>query len=175
MQTAQHVSSYTVPAVQGFFRSIALSHGSSLQDTLRLLTLWFDYGHWPEVYEASIEGVRTIDVNTWLQVIPQLIARIDTQRQLVGRLIHQLLMDIGKAHPQVRGIFYSCNSVEVIFTFHFTLQALIYPLTVASKSALQARHNAANKILKSMCEHSPVLVQQAMMVLSGIQLRRVVY
>lgn len=143
LQTAQHVSSYTVPAVQGFFRSIALSHGSSLQDTLRLLTLWFDYGHWSEVYEALVEGVRTIDVNTWLQVIPQLIARIDTQRQLVGRLIHQLLMDIGKAHPQ----------------------ALIYPLTVASKSALQARHNAANKILKSMCEHSPVLVQQAMMVI----------
>nr|WIM49540.1 HIF1a pathway protein [Daphnia magna] len=140
--TAQHVSSYTVPAVQGFFRSIALSHGSSLQDTLRLLTLWFDYGHWPEVYEALVEGIRTIDVNTWLQVIPQLIARIDTQRQLVGRLIHQLLMDIGKAHPQ----------------------ALIYPLTVASKSALQARHNAANKILKNMCEHSPVLVQQAVMV-----------
>ncbi len=44
------------------------------------------------------------------------------------------------------------------------LQALIYPLTVASKSALQARHNAANKILKNMCEHSPVLVQQAVMV-----------
>jgi len=109
---------------------------------LRLLTLWFDYGHWPEVYEALVEGVRTIDVNTWLQVIPQLIARIDTQRQLVGRLIHQLLMDIGKAHPQ----------------------ALIYPLTVASKSALQARHNAANKILKNMCEHSPILVQQAVMV-----------
>lgn len=100
-QTAQHVSSYTVPAVHGFFRSIALSHGSSLQDTLRLLTLWFDYGHWSEVYEALVEGVRTIDVNTWLQVIPQLIARIDTQRHLVGRLISQLLMDIGKAHPQV--------------------------------------------------------------------------
>ena len=65
-----------------------------IPDTLRLLTLWFDYGHWPEVYEALVEGVRTIDVNTWLQVIPQLIARIDTQRQLVGRLIHQLLMDI---------------------------------------------------------------------------------
>lgn len=43
-------------------------------------------------------------------------------------------------------------------------QALIYPLTVASKSALQARHNAANKILMSMCEHSQVLVQQAVMV-----------
>ncbi|XP_066992513.2 serine/threonine-protein kinase mTOR isoform X2 [Anabrus simplex] len=135
-------SVFTVPAVEGFFRSIALSHGSSLQDTLRLLTLWFDYGQWPEVYDAIVEGIRTIEIDTWLQVIPQLIARIDTPRALVGRLIHHLLIDIGKHHPQ----------------------ALVYPLTVASKSASSARRNAANKILKSMCEHSPVLVQQAVMV-----------
>ena len=68
---------------------------------VRLLTLWFDYGHWPEVYEALVEGIKTIQIDTWLQVIPQLIARIDTPRQLVGRLIHQLLTDIGKHHPQV--------------------------------------------------------------------------
>ena len=68
---------------------------------IRLLTLWFDYGHWPEVYEALVEGIKTIQIDTWLQVIPQLIARIDTPRQLVGRLIHQLLTDIGKHHPQV--------------------------------------------------------------------------
>jgi FKBP12-rapamycin complex-associated protein len=75
-------------------------------------------------------------------VIPQLIARIDTTRPLVGRLVHRLLIDIGKQHPQ----------------------ALVYPLTVASKSASQHRRYAANKILKSMCEHSPNLVQQAVMV-----------
>uniref|UniRef100_H3BAC3 non-specific serine/threonine protein kinase n=1 Tax=Latimeria chalumnae TaxID=7897 RepID=H3BAC3_LATCH len=132
---------YTVPAVQGFFRSIALSRGNNLQDTLRVLTLWFDYGHWPEVNEALVEGIKTIQIDTWLQVIPQLIARIDTPRALVGRLIHQLLTDIGRYHPQ----------------------ALIYPLTVASKSTTTARHNAANKILKNMCEHSNTLVQQAMM------------
>lgn len=159
-----------MPAVEGFFRSIALSHGSSLQDTLRLLTLWFDYGQWPEVYDAIVEGIRTIEIDTWLQVglyglllctsmrltvcmyvnvllmlvqvIPQLIARIDTPRALVGRLIHHLLIDIGKHHPQ----------------------ALVYPLTVASKSASLARRNAANKILKNMCEHSSLLVQQAVMV-----------
>lgn len=76
------------------------------------------------------------------QVIPQLIARIDTPRTLVSRLIHHLLMDIGKHHPQ----------------------ALVYPLTVASKSASLPRRNAANKILKNMCEHSASLVQQAVMV-----------
>ncbi len=75
-------------------------------------------------------------------MIPQLIARIDTPRHLVAKLIHHLLTDIGKYHPQ----------------------ALIYPLTVASKSSSTARLAAANKILKNMCEHSHVLVQQAIMV-----------
>ncbi|XP_050539572.1 serine/threonine-protein kinase mTOR [Daktulosphaira vitifoliae] len=138
----QYVARFTVPAVEGFFRSISLSHGSSLQDTLRLLTLWFEYGQQPEVYEAIVDGLRSSQINTWLQVIPQLIARIDTPRTLVSRLIHHLLIDIGKHHPQ----------------------ALVYPLTVANKSASMVRRNAANKILKTMCEHSPNLVQQAVMV-----------
>ncbi|XP_055588723.1 serine/threonine-protein kinase Tor [Uranotaenia lowii] len=135
------IRQYAVPAVQGFFRSINLSQGNSLQDTLRLLTLWFDYGQYPKVFDALIEGMRMIEINTWLQVIPQLIARIDTPRNLVGELIHQLLNDIGKCHPQ----------------------ALVYPLTVASNSASSARRQAAHKILGSMGEHSPTLVTQAIM------------
>ena len=43
--TSQMISKYAVPALKGFVRSITLSKGSSLQDTLRLLTLLFDYGH----------------------------------------------------------------------------------------------------------------------------------
>ena len=34
----------------------------------RLLTLWFDYGHIPEVHDAVTEGIKTIDIDTWLQV-----------------------------------------------------------------------------------------------------------
>jgi FKBP12-rapamycin complex-associated protein len=48
------------------------------------------------MYEALHEGVRTIEVDNWLQVIPQLIARIDTPRPLVGRLIHQVKIFIDK-------------------------------------------------------------------------------
>lgn len=104
-----------------------------------------------------------------VQVIPQLIARIDTPRALVGRLIHQLLTDIGRYHPQVSlltlllTVFHKLKQT-VLITFLFVPQALIYPLTVASKSTTTARHNAANKILKNMCEHCNTLVQQAMMV-----------
>lgn len=66
---SQLISRFTVPALEGFIRSINLSHGNSLQDTLRLLTLWFEYGQWPEVYEAIINGIRLIEINTWLQVL----------------------------------------------------------------------------------------------------------
>ena len=62
------LNKYCVASVSGFFRSIALSKGNSLQDTLRLLTLWFDYGMWPEVYEALTDGIKTVQIDNWLQV-----------------------------------------------------------------------------------------------------------
>ena len=64
---AQHI----VPAVYGFFRSIALARGNSLRDTLRLLTLWFKYGHQQDVQVAINEGFSSVIIDTWLQVIPQ--------------------------------------------------------------------------------------------------------
>jgi len=39
---------------------------------------------------------------TWLHVIPQLIARIDTNAVLVQKLIKRQLVEIDKRHPQVR-------------------------------------------------------------------------
>ena len=56
----QMISKYAVPALKGFVKSITLSKGNSLQDTLRLLTLLFDYGHQSDMYEALHEGMRTI-------------------------------------------------------------------------------------------------------------------
>ena len=55
----------------GFLRSIALSPGNSLQDTLRLLTLWFTYGYQLGVNLAISEGIHTVNVDVWLEVIPQ--------------------------------------------------------------------------------------------------------
>ena len=131
---------YVVPAVQGFFKSIALSMGSSLQDTLRLLTLWFAHGGSPEVNSAVTEGFGAVSVDTWLEVIPQLIARINQPNTRVRQSIHNLLADVGRAHPQ----------------------ALVYPLTVAMKSAPNTRRSrSAMQIMESMRQHSARLVEQA--------------
>lgn len=136
------INSRTILAIEGFFKSISLSNGNALQDTLRLLTLWFDHGHHQTVYDALFEGIRQIDIKIWLQVIPQLIARIDSPRSLVAKLVHILLIDIGKLHPQ----------------------ALVYPLTVATKSSFATRKNAANYILSTMCTHSQNLVNEAVII-----------
>ncbi|EXX76507.1 Tor2p [Rhizophagus irregularis DAOM 197198w] len=138
----QEVLRYVVPSVQGFFKSIALSRGNCLQDTLRLLTLWFKYGYQEEVCNAIKEGFSNVNIDTWLEVIPQLIARIHAPNQQVRRLIHDLLAEVGKEHPQ----------------------ALIYPLTVASKSPSSYRQTAAESVMDKLRAHSAVLVDQALLV-----------
>ena len=133
------IQDHVVPAVQGFFQSIDLSSTSSLQDTLRLLTLWFAHGGDQDVNTAVIEGFSLVSVDTWLEVIPQLIARINQPNARVRQSIHRLLADVGKAHPQ----------------------ALVYPLTVAMKSNVTRRSLSASQIMESMRDHSHKLVEQA--------------
>ncbi len=131
---------HVVPAIRGFFKSISLSAGSSLQDTLRLLTLWFAYGGNQDVNAVVVEGFASVSIDTWLEVIPQLIARVNQPNTMVRKAIHHLLGDVGRAHPQ----------------------ALVYPLTVAMKSVQQSRRaKSASQIMDSMRQHSAKLVEQA--------------
>jgi serine/threonine-protein kinase mTOR len=133
------VLEHVVPAIRGFFKSISLSKSSSLQDTLRLLTLWFNHGGDYEVNAVVTEGFSSVSVDTWLEVIPQLIARISQPNARVRASVHRLLAEVGKAHPQ----------------------ALVYPLTVAMKSNVARRSQSAAHIMESMRLHSSKLVEQA--------------
>ncbi len=133
------ILNHVVPAIKGFFKSINLSNTSSLQDTLRLLTLWFAHGGHAEVNQAVIEGYSQVPINVWLEVIPQLIARINQPNTRMRGSVHRLLSEVGKAHPQ----------------------SLVYPLTVAMKSTTVRRANYATQIMDNMRLHSPVLVEQA--------------
>ncbi|KAK2737357.1 phosphatidylinositol kinase- protein kinase tor1 [Myotisia sp. PD_48] len=130
---------HVIPAIRGFFRSIGLLSTSTLQDTLRLLTLWFSHGGDVEVNDVVIEGFSTVSIDTWLEVTPQLIARINQPNLRVRTAVHRLLAQVGKAHPQ----------------------ALVYPLTVATKSNVVRRSQSALTIMDSMRQHSPRLVEQA--------------
>ncbi len=137
--SSNNILNHIVPAIHGFFKSIALSSTSSLQDTLRLLTLWFMHGGRHEVNSAVNEGISTVSIDTWLEVIPQLIARINQPISKVKDSVHNLLCEIGRAHPQ----------------------ALVFPLTVSMKSEVARRSKSAGQIMESLRQHSPKLVEQA--------------
>ena len=129
-------------AISGFIESITLSLDTNLlQDILRLLTLWFTHGSNKDVNYVLKSGVMRIPIKTWMQVIPQLIARIDMPDRSERDLIHQILNDIGREHPQ----------------------ALIYPLSVAERSSDGNRGDYAGKLLDLMREHTPQVVQEGIM------------
>ncbi|KIK61711.1 hypothetical protein GYMLUDRAFT_42743 [Collybiopsis luxurians FD-317 M1] len=136
------LANHAVQAIEGLFQSISLRNQDALQDTLRLLTLWFKFGSNENVTNAMTQGFAKVGIDTWLHVIPQIIARIQTPNMLVRRTIHNVLINIGKHHPQ----------------------ALIYPLTVASKSSSETRADAAITIMNEMRDHSLEIVQQALVV-----------
>ncbi|KAF7308846.1 Serine/threonine-protein kinase TOR [Mycena kentingensis (nom. inval.)] len=136
------LAAHAVQAITGFFRSISLRNAEALQDTLRLLTLWFQFGIHKDVSLAMNKGFSEVGIDTWLDVIPQIIARIQTPYANIRQDIQHILLAVGNAHPQ----------------------ALIYHLVVASKSSSKVRQSAAEEILQTMRQHSAALVSQAVLV-----------
>ncbi|KAK6202747.1 1-phosphatidylinositol 3-kinase [Scheffersomyces amazonensis] len=136
------VQRHVIPSIKGFFHSIALSNSNSLQDMLRLLTLWFKFGGIPEAAQAMTEGFNMVKIDNWLEVLPQLISRIHQPDQIVSRSLFGLLAELGRAHPQ----------------------ALVYPLAVAVTSESVSRKRAAESIIEKMRVHSSSLVDQAELV-----------
>ncbi|VAH06574.1 unnamed protein product [Triticum turgidum subsp. durum] len=138
---------YVVAAVTGYFYSIACASTTkgvddSLQDILRLLTLWFNHGATSEVQMALEKGFTLVKIEMWLVVLPQIIARIHSNNRIVRELIQELLVRIGKGHPQ----------------------ALMYPLLVACKSISILRQRAAQEVVDKIRKHSGGLVDQAQLV-----------
>lgn len=138
---------HTIAALKGFIESISKCGGSSassrtLQDLLRMVTLWFKYGDDEQVELVLQESFNRIDIISWIEVVPQIMARLDNPHQRIQSLIQTLLMKIGANHAQ----------------------SIIYPLTVSLHDDNSIRRAAGQKILDHMKQHSNGLIQQAVLV-----------
>lgn len=96
------LAAHIVQAVTGFFKSISLKNENALQDTLRLLTLWFKYGAHDEVSHAMATGFTSVEVDTWLEVIPQVclgnfVSRMDSNQAQSDNCTNS---DTEHEHPQ---------------------------------------------------------------------------
>ncbi|KNC51511.1 phosphatidylinositol kinase Tor2 [Thecamonas trahens ATCC 50062] len=136
------VIKYVVAAVQGFVRAICMRQTDVLPDLLRLVTLWFTYGHESKVLELVQASFVQIPSRIWLNVVPQIIARIHNTDAAVSASIHTLLSSLAREHPQ----------------------ALVFPLWVAAKSQSAERVAAAEALLNGMRAHSALLVDEAALV-----------
>lgn len=136
---------YISQAVRGYFRAINLSGKSRLEDSLKLLTLWFNFGGLENLNLEFDAGFGQTNIAMWLEVVPQIIARLYTPFEDVQRGVKSLLTKIGTEHPHVA----------------------VYPLTVA-KGAYgnhqQKKSKAAREILEELKLHHEEIVEQAELV-----------
>jgi FKBP12-rapamycin complex-associated protein len=111
----------------------------TLQNTLRLLKLWFNHGSLPEIEQIIREGFDKIDLKVWIHVIPQLLARINIKENVIRNSLNDLLERISQKFPQ----------------------ALIYSLSVTEKSTSDVRKEAAQQLIEKLKLTQNELIEQA--------------
>jgi len=148
--STKNLRNHVVAAVKGFVQAISLGtkrwSASVQQDMLNFLTCLFKYGELPEVAATIEDGLASVQLEAWLGVLPQLLARIHIKSDKVRTVLHRLLVDLGAKHPQ----------------------ALMYPLSVLDKSPVTERKEAAESLMNSLKAHSNALVEEALMVSSEL-------
>ena len=95
------------------------------------------------------ECIATVEIEAWLGVQPQLLARIHIKEPSIRSVLHPLLTQLDEKQPQ----------------------ALMYPLSVLLKSPVAERKSAAESLMTSMTSlkaHSSELVKEALMVSSEL-------
>jgi hypothetical protein len=146
IQQVDAVTSFVVEAIRGFVRSIILGQGQPvanvLQDTLRLITLWFSYGTKKGVFNILESELEKISPDNWISVTPQLIARIHIKSPEISRLLRKLLIKVAVAHPQ----------------------ALVCPISVAMNTNDTQQRLVATEVLTEMRILKSQLVEEATMV-----------
>ncbi|GMT28496.1 hypothetical protein PFISCL1PPCAC_19793, partial [Pristionchus fissidentatus] len=134
-------NNYAIEAVKAFTKALQMASGSRLEDTLRLIALCFDYGEDERVYNVLSDSHKSLPLVMWLEVIPQLMARLDSTSK-AGVLLHQIVLEVAKKYPQ----------------------SMVYSLTVGSKSSNSTRAKHSCDILNLLSNLHPALVAQTEMV-----------
>eukprot|EP01060_Flectonema_neradi_P016029 TRINITY_DN2262_c0_g1_i4.p1 TRINITY_DN2262_c0_g1~~TRINITY_DN2262_c0_g1_i4.p1 ORF type:complete len:1570 (+),score=316.21 TRINITY_DN2262_c0_g1_i4:4060-8769(+) len=151
----QEAVQFVTRAIKGFVRSISLCRPQELavQDILRLLRVWFNFGADEQIAEVIAHEVQQVNVDMWLQVIPQIIARIDSSDPAIRKNINSLLCRATRAHPQaVTYPLVVCTNKSCIYS------------TGTESAATELRRQAAQDVLDQIRNESKNLIDQAQLV-----------
>jgi FKBP12-rapamycin complex-associated protein len=141
---------YVIAAVKGFVNAISIGtrkeSASVQQDLLNLLACLFKYGSIPDVSLAIKECIGAVELEAWLGVLPQVLARIHIKDPNIRAVLYPLLVRLGQKHPQ----------------------AMMYPLSVLLKSPVIERKLAAESLMNTLKEQWSELAEEALMVSSEL-------
>lgn len=140
---------YACNSLNGFINSVCIGGANiskTLQDLLRLIDVWFLMGDKAEIDKLIDIAINKIDLDSWLLVIPQLLARVIIIDERIKNSLVKLLKKIGNHHPR----------------------ALIYPLIVMNKSKSKKRRNAAELILQEMRLKYKILIEECSLIIDEL-------
>lgn len=135
-------------AMNAFIQSLSQGknkHKYYLQDCLKLLTIIFDYAEDKTVSDEFLKNFVKVSPDGWIDVVPQIIARLYTKKQkgnTLCTLLREMLLKISEEHPQ----------------------AVIYPLIFAARSKTKERKEPAEAILDEIKKKNPQLCEEATMI-----------
>eukprot|EP00760_Papus_ankaliazontas_P008792 PhM_4_TR13928/c0_g1_i1/m.100474/K07203/MTOR, FRAP, TOR; serine/threonine-protein kinase mTOR len=99
--TPPDVFVHVVAAYNAYVQAICCSNSDrSLQDVLRLLSLWFAYSSHSQLHQHVRTSIDRIPLTTWLRVVPQIIARVHVGEADLHTTVRELLLRIAQVHPQ---------------------------------------------------------------------------
>ena len=135
-------NAYAKNALEGFTHSVNIGRKSIskiLQDLLRFIGIWFqieDNNH--ELIEVVKKCISQISAENWLLVLPQLLARININKENIRSILINLLIKLGKEQPW----------------------SIIFQLIVIEQSSSSPRSNSAKIILKEMSTKFEKLIKE---------------
>ena len=137
-----------VNAVVSFINAIRFGPSSStvIQDVLKFLALWSRNCNDDRSLEVLEKSVSMVPVQTWLLVIPQLIARLDHGLDRSCDLVADILATVARENPH----------------------PLIAPLIVCAASHERRRREHAELILARMAGSNPTLIAEGRSVCSEL-------
>ena len=140
------IRNHVVAAVEGFVKAVCLGTkrwtGVVQQDLLNFLTCIFSYGEYNDVALAIEKQIPSVQLEAWLGVLPQILARIHSQTPVVKKTLPRIIISLGEKHPQ----------------------ALMFPLNNLIKSPMTPRKQTAEHIMTALRKKHSGLVEEAKMV-----------
>ena len=97
------ILNYAFNSILGFTKSVCIGGkniSKTLQDILRIIDVWFIMGQEETIDKLVFKSFDTIDIDTWLLVIPQLLARVNIKDERIKNTLSKLLTKIGLTHPR---------------------------------------------------------------------------